>query len=88
MITANSQDIDRIKAAADLIEEVDEFTTYLGFCLSGTTLDTEAKWSIMKIVQNGSAYPILTSMLWADGLCCFNLQFSARAGYIYSFKKF
>ena len=85
---ANGRDIDRIKATADIIEEVSETVTYLGFCSPGTTATSDPRWSILKIVQSGAAYPILTSSKWADGQCCFNLVWDNRAGYNYTFKNF
>lgn len=85
---ANSADIDRLKAAADLIEEVDELTTYLGFCQPGTTSEEAAQWAICKITQSGTEYPILTSSKWAGGFCMYNLKWTDRALYEYSYKKF
>lgn len=89
MITkANSNDIDRIKATADIIEEIDGLTTYLGFCQRGTTDEAAPAWSIMKITQSAVDYPIVTRSLWAGGFCSYNLAWSQRESYSYSYKKF
>lgn len=88
MYKANSQDIDRLKAQADIIEEADQFTTYLGFCKPGTTSLSAESWSILKIVQSASSYPIVTTSQWAQGLCSYNLKWTERANYTYSYKNF
>ena len=85
---ASHYNIDRLRASADIIEEVDGLTTYLGICEPGTTLTSEAKWSICRIVNSGPNYPILNYFTWADGVCCFNKVWDNRAGYAYQFKKF
>jgi len=77
-----------LRGAADIIEEKDELTTYLGFCTAGTPDTAAASWSILKIVQSGNAYPKETRFLWANGLCSFNKAWTGRAGYDYIFKKF
>ena len=73
---------------ADIIEEVDSLITYLGFCAPGCTLETSPQWSILKIVQSDINYPIVTTSQWATGFCSYNLKWSDRAIYDYSFKKF
>lgn len=88
IVSANSADIDRIKAAADVIEEVDELITYLGFCAPGTTATNVPAWSILKIEQSGAVLPILTTQKWATGLCAYNLIWDNRAAYQYTFKNF
>lgn len=85
---ANSSDIDRLRASADIIEEVDGLTTYLGFCKPGTTQTSDPVWSIMKITVSGNEYPIETTFLWANGYCSYNLAWDYRYGYNYAFKKF
>lgn len=81
--------IDRIRASADIIEEVaGGLITYLGLCEPGTILTSEAKWSIMKIVQSAAVLPIVTTFTWATGSCAYNLVWDNRAGYDYSFKNF
>ena len=84
----NTGDIDRLKASADIIEEVDALNTYLGFCRSGTTDEAALEWSILKIVQTQEIFPVITRTLWATGYCAFNLAWSDRATYTYTYKKF
>lgn len=85
--SASSYNMDKLRASADIIEEVDGFTTYLGFCTPGTLLTSEPGWSIMKIVE-GAALPKITLFQWANGECAYNLVWDNRAGYNYSFKNF
>jgi len=84
---ASQYEIAQIRASADIIEEVDGLTTYLGFCEPKTILTSEAKWSIMRIVE-GAVLPKITTFQWANGLCAYNLVWDNRAAYAYSFKKF
>ena len=84
---ASGQNIDSLRASADIIEEVDGVTTYLGFCQPGTLLTSDPKWSIMQIVE-GAALPKLTVFKWATGSCAYNLIWDNRAGYAYTFKNF
>lgn len=88
IIKANSEDVDRLKASADIIEEVDGLTTYLGFCAPGTTDEAAASWSIMKITQSAAEYPIVTRTLLAEGFCNYNLIWNNRALYTYTYKKY
>ena len=76
-----------LRQTADIIEEVDENTSYLGFCKPGT-VDGREGWSIMKIEQSGSEYPKITKFLWAAGKCSFNLSWNERATYDYYYNKF
>lgn len=85
---ADSRDIDKLKAAADIIEEVSDLVTYLGFCKPGTENETSPQWSILKIVADGTEYPIVTTNKWAEGLCSYNLSWSERATYSYQYKGF
>lgn len=77
-----------IRSAADIIEEKDEKVTYLGFCKPGTLSETEENWSILKIEQSGVAKPVLTTFKWAKGFCSYNLKWSERLSYNYTFKNF
>ena len=86
--SASTFNIDKLRASADLIEEVDGLITYFGFCEPGTLLTSEPKWSVMKVVQSAAAYPILTTFTWATGMCAYNLTWDGRAGYTYIFKTF
>jgi len=85
---ADSNQIANLKGSADIIEEVDDLVTYLGFCQKGTTSENSLTWSIMKIEASGTTNPIVSTFKWAKGLCSYNLQWSERAGYDYSYKKF
>lgn len=85
---ADKNQIANLKASADLIEEVSDLVTYLGFCASGTTGTDQPTWSVLKITQSGTVQPILTSFLWADGKCSYNKVWNDRAGYTYTYKKF
>jgi hypothetical protein len=84
---ASGFNMDKIRSSADIIEEVDGITTYLGFCQPGTTGTDQPQWSIMKIVETGSL-PTLTVFKWATGSCAYNLVWDLRAGYDYKFKTF
>lgn len=84
---ASTFNIDKIRASADIIEEVDGLTTYLGFCQPGTLTTDEAKWSIMRIVEFG-ALPTVTTFRWASGQCAYHLVWDDRATYEYLFKTF
>ena len=85
---ASTFNIDKIRSSADLIEEVSGTLTYMGICKPGTVGTDEEKWSIMKIVQSGEAFPILTTFQWAGGSCAYNYKWDDRAGYAYGFKTF
>lgn len=85
--SASTHHMDKIRSSADIIEEVDGITTYLGFCEPGTLLTSEPKWSIMRIVEAG-ALPTVTTFHWANGSMMYNLVWDLRAGYDYQFKKF
>ena len=85
---ADQFNISDLRAAADIIEEVSDTKTYLGFCSPGTTSESDATWSILKIEHSGTVKPIITTFKWATGLCFFNLKFSERGNYEYKFKNF
>ena len=85
---ADVSNIADLRATADIVEEKDELTTYLGFCQPNTESETDSTWSIMKIVQSGTAKPVITKFQWADGLCSFTHNWSLRLTYDYKFKKF
>ena len=85
---ADQQNIADLRAASDIVEEVSNLVTYLGFCAPGTIATSEAKFSILKIEQSGSALPIITTFKWATGICSFNLVWDDRATYEYKFKNF
>lgn len=84
---ASHQNIDHLRASADMIEEVDGLITYMGFCQPRTLLTSESTWSVMKIVQSGT-FPTLTIFQWAQGSCAYNLSWDNRAAYAYQFKNF
>jgi len=77
-----------LRTAADIIEEKTELVTFLGFCKPGTTSESEAGWSILKIIQSGTVKPITTRFLWAEGFCFYNLSWTDRNLFNYQFKKF
>jgi len=85
---ASTQNIDKIRASADMIEEVDGLITYMGFCQPGTVGTDGPKWSIMRIVQSGSEFPILSAFTWAQASCAYNLVWDLRATYAYGYKNF
>lgn len=84
---ASSHNIDKIRASADIIEEVDGLITYMGFCTPHTVGTDQTQWSIMKIVESGSL-PKTTSFTWAAGMCAYHLIWDNRADYEYKFKIF
>lgn len=77
-----------LRATADIVEETTDNVTYLGFCKPGTVATNEPNFSILKIEQSGVVQPITTTFKWADGLCLFNKQWSAKLTYDYKFKIF
>lgn len=77
-----------LRTTADIIEEVNDNITYLGFCQPGTTDEASPSWSILKIGQSRIVQPITTRFQWANGLCAFNLAWSQRATYNYKYKNF
>lgn len=85
---ANSYNIDRLRASADIIEEVNGLETYLGFCTPGTIAEDAPTWSILKIEASAEDYPIITRFKWAGGFCLYNLKWSERLTYEYTYKKF
>lgn len=95
---ASSRNMDQLRASADIIEERDMayvepglYITYFGFCQPGTLLETEPKWSIMRIrYEDGPPYWTnkVTVLEWAEGSCAYNLAWDLRAEYNYSFKNF
>ena len=81
--------IANLKAAADIIEVVDDNNVYYGFCKPGTTATSEARWTILKITVTGaSPAAVVTSFKWANGAQSYNLKWDDRATYTYSFRKF
>jgi len=86
---ASTENIDKIRASADIIEELaGGLVTYLGFCRPGTLLTSESTWSIMIITQSSDVLPIITVFNWAGGSCAYNLVWDNRAGYDFAFKNF
>jgi hypothetical protein len=85
--SASTFNIDKIRASSDMIEEVDGFTTYFGFCSPGTIGTDTPNWSIMRIIE-GDEFPKLTVFEWANGSCAYNLVWNDRANYEYKFKTF
>ena len=77
-----------LRGSADIVEEVDAVTTYLGFCQPGTGATSDPKWSIMRIEQSGAEQPIITEFKWAEGRCSFDLVWNDRATYNYKFRNF
>lgn len=70
---------------ADVIDEADANTTYLGFCEKGTTATSAATWSICRVLKTGN----VTDIKWANGQReTYNLKFDDRATYTYTFRKF
>lgn len=86
---ASTENIDKLRASADIIEELaGGLVTYMGFCQPGTLLTSESSWSIMKTVQSADVLPIVTTFTWAQGMCAYNFVWDSRAGYDYAFKNF
>jgi hypothetical protein len=88
---ADQYTLNDIKGAADIVEEINELVTICGFCQPQTTgTDTEKKamkiWSLLKITQSGTTYPITTTIQWAGGICSYNQVWNDRAGADYKFK--
>ena len=85
---ADQYNIADLRAAADIIEEVSETVTYMGFCAPDTANTAAAKFSIMKIESSGMVKPITTTFKWAEGLAAFSHVWDNRAAYTYKFKRF
>ena len=87
---AESQNMDELRASADMITEVSDRVTFLGFCLPGTTGTNAPGWSILVIEQSNTpgSYPNTTSFKWALGMCAYNLIFDNYLTYSYEFKNF
>ena len=89
---ANSHNLDKIKASADVILEISATEIYLGFCVNtvdGRDLQTDEEgWSIMQINTTGTTFPKTTTFKWAEGQCFYNLVFDQYATYNYKFKTF
>ena len=75
---------------ADTFIEVDNKTTYLGFCAPKTTAKTEAAWAICKVVYDVApgTYPRTGDVLWANGQRQKNLKFSEYDLQTYTYRKF
>lgn len=91
--TASANNIDALRASADIIEEVSANLIYFGFCAPGdhgTDAERKAKpiWSVMRIDISGSSYPITTTYTWAGGVCAFTRVWNDRAALDYQIKKF
>lgn len=67
----------------DMIYEVGS-KTYLFFAKPGTTLTSQANWSICLVETNSGT----TTIKWANGQRNFDLIADNYATYTYSFKKF
>ena len=82
--------VDQLKASADVIEQVSDTVTYLGFRnpIPGDVMpDWDSPiWSIMKIEQSGNVYPILTTFTWMNGSMNFDQKWSERGNYQYYFR--
>jgi len=75
---------------ADTFVEVDNKTTYLGFCAPGTTLTTQLNWAVCKVVYDVApgTFPRTGNILWANGQRQKVLTFSDYLTYNYSYRKF
>lgn len=73
-----------LRQSTDIIDEISDTVTYLGFCKPGTSDEDSETWSIMKIEEVGN----ITSFKWAKGKAMFDLQWSQRLTYSYSFQNF
>ncbi len=90
---ADQHTINNIKGSADIVEEIDALTTILGFCKPDIEATDEEKkampiWSLLKVTESGTIFPILTEMKWGAGLCVFNQVWNDRAAVDYKFRKF
>ena len=64
---------------ADIIEEVDENLTYIGFCKTGTLTTDQDTWKILKVEKSD----LVTTLKWADGSQQFHFSWDLRATYDY-----
>jgi hypothetical protein len=82
--------IELLMQKADTFIEVDNKTTYLGFCSPKTTATTQASWAVCKVVYSVApgTYPRACSVLWANGQRQKNLKFSDYLTHSYSYRKF
>jgi len=77
--------VEALRAAADIVDETNPNTIYLGFRNPRETDQGEDKpvWSILRIEKVLD----ITRFQWADGHISFNKQFTQRAGYDYYYLK-
>ena len=73
---------------ADITRVISKKIVYMGFCQSGTTDTSEAKWAICKVEQTADTEPYDIIVKWANGSRQKNLVFDSYNTYTYTFKKF
>lgn len=73
---------------ADHVVEVDELTTYIGFCQPHTTGTDEEKWAICRVQYDQKDFSRNCTTMWANGQRQKKLVFDNYADYDYSYKKF
>lgn len=86
---AHNTQIANLKASADIIVETGPGETYLGFCSRGTTATSQARWSVLQILETdpGNAGNVIT-FKWAAGQCNYDQVFDDYATLTYAFKNF
>ncbi len=74
---------------ADIVEEVSDLVTYLGFCNPGENGVTSGDfWAICKVEMNQAAYPRTTTIKWVNGQQTRNQVWDDRATLSYLQRRF
>lgn len=80
--------IAQLMAKADVIQEEDDLTTYLGFCQRGATAVDDPVWAVCRIQQSQLLKPRATTIMWSEGFNQPRFKFSDYAILNYKFKNF
>lgn len=75
---------DFLKGTADIIDEVSDELTYLGFFMPANANEATATASVCRIQKTAT----ITRIMWANGNFMFNNIWNNRASLTYTYKNF
>lgn len=75
-------------AKADIMEEVDDLTTYLGFCQRDPGGYDQPVWAVCRVQYSGTTKPRTLTIMWPDGLNQRTYKWTDRAGLNYKHRNF
>ena len=80
--------IKQLLIQADHTIQVNANTIYLGFCKKGAPATSSAAWSVCRVQKSGTAFPISTSIMWADGQRNFDKILDNYASLTYTYRQY